>query len=246
MIHLYNRLLRRIPRVPLPGRRQMVEVKLKRHQEPFLVRLGSTDMLVLEEMFQTGEYTFVEEGLRNVRRIVDLGANVGFSLRYWHEAFPEAKILAVEPDADNLNTCRRNVEAGKFSKQVTLVQACVGSHRRQVRLGGAEEWAYQMIDGGAGQGVTLEVLPLSELLETYAPAETIDLLKCDIEGAERELFADCRSWISRVKAIVVELHPPYSSADFISDLNRNGARFEVVRHFSEKQCPVLLLRSTAS
>ena len=34
----------------------------------------------------------------------------------------------------------------------------------------------------------------------------IDLLKVDIEGAEREVFESSRGWIDRVGAIVVELH----------------------------------------
>ena len=34
----------------------------------------------------------------------------------------------------------------------------------------------------------------------------IDLLKIDIEGAEREIFRDPSSWIGKVDALIVELH----------------------------------------
>ncbi|HWD91555.1 MAG TPA: FkbM family methyltransferase [Verrucomicrobiae bacterium] len=246
MIHIYNRLLRRTPQLPLPGRSRAVSVWLKDRRHPFFVRLGSTDMLVLDEMFHAREYSFVEESLRGVHRIVDLGANVGFSLRYWNEVFPGAKILAVEPEPENFNLCRRNVEAGGFADAVELVRACVGSHRRLAHLSGGDAWAYQMSSQPEAGAPSVPVVPLSELLETHFPCGQIDLLKCDIEGAERELFADCASWISRFKAIVIELHPPYSTAELFSDLNRAGAQFDLVREFSEKQCPVLLLRSRAS
>jgi FkbM family methyltransferase len=246
MIHIYNRLLRRAPQLPLPGRRCAVSVRLKDCGQPFFVRLGSTDMLVLDEMFQTREYSFVEENLREVRQIVDLGANVGFSLRYWNEIFPDAKILAVEPEPENFDLCQRNVEAAGFAHAVKLVRACVGSYRREVHLSGKDEWAYQMSNSPEAGAPTVPVVPLSELLETHFECGQIDLLKCDIEGAERELFSNCARWISRIKAIVIELHPPYSTAEFFSDLNRAGAQFDLLREFPDKQCPVLLLRSRAS
>jgi hypothetical protein len=34
----------------------------------------------------------------------------------------------------------------------------------------------------------------------------LDLLKIDIEGAEKEVFENCSSWIDRVGAIMAELH----------------------------------------
>jgi hypothetical protein len=36
--------------------------------------------------------------------------------------------------------------------------------------------------------------------------EEIDILKMDIEGAEKEVFNNSRRWIQKVNAIVVELH----------------------------------------
>ena len=56
---------------------------------------------------------------------------------------------------------------------------------------------------------------------------TIDLLKCDIEGSEAELFADCQAWINRVRNLVVELHQPYSAGQFCEDIRRGGGVFEI-------------------
>lgn len=241
--YLYNRLLRRLPKWPLPGRQATVKVRLHGQPDPFYIRLGTTDLLVLEEMFGTGEYAFVKNALPDVRTIVDLGANVGFSLRYWQGIFPGASIIAVEPDPKNFRLCQQNIELAHFSRQVTLIQACVGAHRRQVRLQGAEEWGYRMVEGSSPGGIMTDVLPLAEILETHAPNQTIDLLKCDIEGAEQELFGECAPWISRVRAIVIELHSPYSTADFFADLKNSGVAFQVVKIFAEKQNPVILLQA---
>jgi len=56
----------------------------------------------------------------------------------------------------------------------------------------------------------------------------IDLLKCDIEGSEIELFADCRDWIHRVKALLVETHAPYTVQQLYAALRANGWNFNVI------------------
>jgi hypothetical protein len=44
---------------------------------------------------------------------------------------------------------------------------------------------------------------------------TRHVLKVDIEGAERELFATSLEWLSRVDTILLEVHPPMADADAI-------------------------------
>jgi FkbM family methyltransferase len=246
MLHVYNRLLRRLPSTRLPGRNRVARIKLRGHQDPFLLRLGTTDWLVLEEIFHKGEYTFVEKHVPRAARIVDLGANVGFSLRYWNRLFPKAKILAVEPDPENCRLCLSNAKAAGFEDRLTLVQACVGAHAREVQLVGTEAWEYRMRDTQLGTRGTVEVIPFDELLGIHANGRDIDLLKCDIEGAEAELFGHCRAWIERVRNIAIELHPPYSFEEFHANLRRAGAEFELVAQVSTKQFPVVLLRRAGS
>jgi hypothetical protein len=50
------------------------------------------------------------------------------------------------------------------------------------------------------------MVAMPELLTSNA-IEAIDILKVDIEGAESDLFAECKSWISKVRLIVIEIHP---------------------------------------
>jgi FkbM family methyltransferase len=48
-------------------------------------------------------------------------------------------------------------------------------------------------------------LTLDRIMEEHG-IEFIDLLKIDIEGAEREVFFDPSHWIGKVGAMIVELH----------------------------------------
>jgi hypothetical protein len=50
------------------------------------------------------------------------------------------------------------------------------------------------------QGMTVDTIMKEQGIEH------IDILKIDIEGAEREVFRDPSSWVSKVDALIVELH----------------------------------------
>jgi len=57
--------------------------------------------------------------------------------------------------------------------------------------------------------------------------DKIDILKIDIEGAEKEVFADTSSWIEKVDAIIVELHEHMKSGCVRSFYNgSNGFEHE--------------------
>ncbi|HEX3799014.1 MAG TPA: FkbM family methyltransferase [Verrucomicrobiae bacterium] len=246
-LYIYGRILRRVS-WPLPGRHSAVQVRLRDQPDPFHLRLSSTDWLVLEEIFQHEEYTFVRDVIKDAGLIVDLGANVGYSLRYWQTLFPNAQILAMEPEPNNFLMCARNVGSAGLAKQVTLLQAAAGARRELLRLvdGGEGEWAYRTEGGASQRGCAVDVLPLGEVLAQHVKGRKIDLLKCDIEGAEKDLFAHCAPWIEMVNAIVVELHPPYTLAELRSALAQSGAHFEVTVQINRKLCPLVLLQRQKS
>ena len=58
--------------------------------------------------------------------------------------------------------------------------------------------------------------------------DTIDLLKCDVEGAERELFESCSSWLPHIRLASVECHHPYTQEDLLSALRANGVDVDVL------------------
>jgi hypothetical protein len=70
---------------------------------------------------------------------------------------------------------------------------------------------------------------------------TVDLLKIDIEGAEAEIFANCQTWISRIKNLMIELHSPYSEDLFLNDLKRANSALRVVESNIVSGNPLLFL-----
>jgi Methyltransferase FkbM domain len=56
----------------------------------------------------------------------------------------------------------------------------------------------------------------------HAADGLVDYVKVDIEGGERELLQDRTGWASRIRAIKVEVHPPYTCDACEEDLTRLG------------------------
>lgn len=230
LLGLYSGVLLRRRGWALPGRGAIVRVRFAGQKGDYFVRLGTSDLLVADEMFRDREYAPVlESDLGDVRAVVDLGANVGLSIRLWQERFPHARIAGVEPDASNMEVCRRNVAAGPNPERVTLIEACVAGARRKVTLDRSElSWGFRMQDSGAGgRGTTAEVdaITVPDVLERAGLSGAVDLLKCDIEGAEAEVFASCAGWIGGVRHLLIETHAPYDAARLTEHLLSGGARF---------------------
>ncbi len=233
--------------LPIPPRQIAVRVRGVPH--PLWLRLGTADGFVLEEIFVDGVYDAAGQHVpSSAGLIVDLGANIGLSVRYWLERFPNAYIVAAEPHGGNFQQLERNIAAAGGASRVTAVAVCVAGSARRVTLGSVtgDECAFEMADAkeGAREGGddTIPAVTLPELLGDLDPDRPIDLLKCDIEGAEREVFATCRGWIQRVRYLFIELHPPYEPSDLHAALAENGVEVTVLHEASTAGNPVLLLR----
>ena len=156
------------------------------------------------------------------RQVLDLGSNVGFTIRMWREMFPQARIIGVEPDPGNMLVCRMNAESIPDGN-VKLIQACVDGKPGTVLLDRTEsEHRFHIADEPSDMTIEVNALTVLQILERANAEEEIGLLKCDVQGAEQAIFADCKSWISRVRNLIVEVHPPYTGDMLLADLAKNG------------------------
>jgi len=199
------------------------------HTLPMYLRAGTTDWITCEVTFLHDEYGFVPRLADDVKSILDLGANIGDSTRYFAQAFPDAKIVAVEPDEGNFAVCQKNVSLLPAKQRIGCFQCFIGATRGSAEIDRSEgEWSYRR--AGVATGTKLvRVITMEDLLPEFG-SRGVDLLKCDIEGGERDLFENCSGWINKVRYIVIETSPPYSVQMLEADLARNGARFKKLHH----------------
>jgi hypothetical protein len=60
------------------------------------------------------------------------------------------------------------------------------------------------------------------LIEECSITGPIDLLKCDIEGGEVDLFEHCAFWVHLLRRGVVEVHGQFLVANLLSKLREKG------------------------
>jgi FkbM family methyltransferase len=161
------------------------------------------------------------------RCIVDLGANIGLSALFFSARYPDATVYAYEPQSENFELLLRNT---RQNSQVFPVQRAVWGHRIpcEVRSTGTEHWAAKIAE--AAPGGSRHTITVSEIIEDHE-LELIDILKIDIEGAERSVFTGDVSWLSRVRLVIIELHDflePGCAQAFFNALKDTPYTLEVV------------------
>ncbi len=140
-----------------------------------------------------------------------LGANIGLATVFFGIRYPEARILAVEPEEANFaalasNTAALGDRVKKYHAAVWVKDGVANLHTEDpggISLGA---WGVQVSDNLARAGKTTPCYRLATLLGN-AGFSSVDILKVDIEGAERELFSYAvADWLPRIKLIIIETH----------------------------------------
>jgi FkbM family methyltransferase len=186
------------------------------YPHPFHYRHGTTDKYIMADVLLDAQYECLMN-LTGVRQILDVGANIGTTSVLLLNAYPQATLVALEPDPGNFAVLQKNI-APYGARAVALRKAlwhrpeALAIERGSFRDGGA--WSFQVKSGGAADaevdGITLpELMRLCQL-------DAVDILKIDIEGAERYVFdASIVPCLRNVKRIAIELHDPPSREAFL-------------------------------
>jgi FkbM family methyltransferase len=162
----------------------------------------------------------------------DLGANIGlFSLLAARLVGAGGKVFSFEPDASVAARLRRNVARNGF-ENVTMVEAGVWSTSGDMNFIAADPASP---DHGLGRfatgndapaGSPAKCIALDDFIET-APAP--DAIKCDVEGAEVEVFRGAEKLLGTHRPwIVCEIHSAANDQALRSHLGRFGYHLEAV------------------
>lgn len=221
---------RRLLRFLGPRRdKALLRLPLRDYPHPFYFRHGTSDVSVIRQVLYERQYAGLG-ALDSPRLILDCGANIGASAAYLLHRHPTATLIAVEPDPGNYEVCRLNL--APFGARARVVQAAVWPYAAGLRLQEAlthngVEWAYQVRPCGAGEEPDVHAATIGNLLRESGH-DQIDLLKIDIEGAERQLFGEnCQDWLPHTRNIAIELHGEEDEAAFFRALH--GYQFDLER-----------------
>lgn len=174
-----------------------------------------SDKWLLGTIFQDEEYNLPLQNF-NPELILDCGANVGYASVYFTNKYPNAKIIAVEPERSNFKMLQYNT---LFYDNITPVNSALWSSETYVKIlpdAPGHTAGFTTIQTTADDPEALKTTTIARLLADSGFDE-IDLLKVDIEGAEKEVFSEnnldagggvetVHDWLPKVKVLTIELH----------------------------------------
>ena len=172
-------------------------------------RPGTTDLKVLWDTFHH-KYHLPPVRLKPDCVIVDLGANVGYTVAHFGFLYPKAHIIAVELDRDNIEIAKRNIDFLK--PRCKLIHAAVWPTNGHIVYGGNEEWGFHVLEQPADVRSDVKKAPARTLDTIFEKChiKTVDYLKMDIEGAEANVLQGSMEWIRHVQSMKIELHPQFN------------------------------------
>lgn len=171
--------------------------------QPVYYRPHSADIDTFREIFFREEYAVT---VPNPKTIIDAGANIGFTSLFFAKLYPSATIFSLEPDNENFGYLKKNsiktpnikpIQAALWNKQGTIEIIDKGYGVR----------GYMVEDGCSQESPnSMRSTTLLALTQEYG-IRTIDILKMDIEGSEKEVFSiDTDKWLPITNCLIIELH----------------------------------------
>jgi FkbM family methyltransferase len=153
------------------------------------------------------------------RTILDLGSNIGLTVAHFAWLYKEARILGIEMDRGNFKMCKLNT--APHSDHCEVLWGAAWTHDGEVSYSGNEEWGFRVSRTGVSSTPSYSMASLISRL-----GSSVDYVKMDIEGAERDILSTADSWIRSARCLKIEIHEPYTVEMCIKDLEKWDFRCE--------------------
>jgi len=191
-------------------RKKSVTIKIGPNE--LSLRPCDSDLFVLGQIFGSKEYgldktieakinsissSYKSEG--KIPLIIDAGANVGYSSIYFADTYPDAHVIAIEPDHDTFIIMKQNCSG---HTRITPIHAALWKHNDGVNLQnlGVASWARTVNNNGATPSRTLQ-----DIFSTIPESAPL-ILKMDIEGSEKETVEAAPDVVRSFPVIMIEPH----------------------------------------
>ena len=155
----------------------------------------------LEEIFMEEMY---RQELKTNPYIIDCGANIGLSVIYMKRQYPNAEIIAFEPDEINFQLLAKNISSFGYA-DVSLRKEAVWIENTRLQFSSKGTMTSKIEISVRPGNVEVKAIRLKDLLD-----REIDFLKIDIEGAEYKVLCDIADKLYLVKNMFLEYHGSFA------------------------------------
>lgn len=167
------------------------------------LRPGKSDYAILNQVFVDNQYDSFEF-INKPEIIIDGGANIGLSALYFKLRFPDVRIFCLEPESENLSILKKNLK--RFGGIYVLEKGLWNMSKSVFLNRGGCSADYFVTDVPTETMITeIPCISISDLIIEY-DMKFIDILKLDIEGAEKNILSSNTEWLDKVGCLMIETH----------------------------------------
>lgn len=196
----------------------IAEVKGRLSKKIKIRRKPSSDLSVFHQVFGYREYEAVAQAYEQnfctdkTLNIIDAGGNIGLTSVFFSDWFQKPSIICIEPEKGNFEQLSYNLDQPGFGT-ITKVQGALWSSVTRIKIVSdfrdQSDWSFRVEETTDADGIEAFTV---DYLASQQHFETIDILKIDIEGSEKQLFTGPGSdtgFLDRTKCVAIEIHDEF-------------------------------------
>ena len=167
------------------------------------LRNNSSDIPVFKQILVNEDYNI--DLNFEPKWIIDCGANIGLSALYFKKKYPKSKIVAVEPEKNNFKLLKLNLEN---HIDITCINAAIWYKNTYLKIIDKKigNYAFMIEESDNSDDSDIIATSIGEIVDKFC-IDSIDILKIDIEGSEKEVFSNnIEKWLPITKVLIIELH----------------------------------------
>ncbi len=175
---------------------------------PVRLRDNASDKAIFLQVYLEKQYELYGVTLPQATRIIDGGANVGVASVYFANKYPQASIVAIEPEENNFSLL---VENTQHYKNIDCLKAGIWDKDEAIFIENPEAAAagFMVNNATSVSGNSIKGMTIASIMQLKG-WQGVDILKLDIEGAEKEVFSSPdQEWLSNIKLLIIEVHDFY-------------------------------------
>ena len=205
-LKMHWRRLRNAETVAIRG----VKVRTARDEIPKRMR-----SLLFKGIYETDECDLVESEVRPGDRVLEIGAGIGLVSLLATRICGQDNVLSCEANPNLESMIRGNYRLNGWTPNL-MMRAVTSDGRRLMFFRSDDVFSSSATDRGlAGDRICVDSLAINDLIGEHHPSVVI----MDVEGSEVELMATAD--LSRVRAVIVEMHPQIVGEEEIANLVRD-------------------------
>ena len=172
------------------------------------LRAGTTDRMIVNEVFMYEDYNPSWLRIKPDFTIVDVGGHIGVFTCYSAKKAYKGKVFVFEPLKENFEILKKNISQNNFHNVKIYNSALSNKNGKDILFvsdsdnKGSNSF---YIKKGNSEKLSVNKISLKDFIKNEKLKE-IDLLKLDCEGGEYDILFKAGKNIKKIKAITMEYH----------------------------------------